>query len=136
MLPQKYQSEGVSNDNCPTGLLLSLLEGKWEGKWKILLLYHLFNGEKRPGELERLLPAASRQVLTGQLKELETDGLIHRTVFAQVPPRVACSLTAFGQSLEPLLDLLFERGQAYARHIKSNQQMSQTNCGKTGTVLH
>ncbi len=132
MLTQKYQLEGVNNDNCPTRLLLSLLEGKW----KILLLYHLFNGEKRPGELERLVPEASRQVLTAQLRELERDGIIHRTVFAQVPPRVEYTLTAFGQSLEPLLDLLFDRGQAYVRHIKINQEMRETNCGKTSTALH
>ena len=131
MLTLKYRLEGVNNGNCPTRLLLSLLEGKW----KILLLYHLFNGEKRPGELERLVPEASRQVLTAQLKELETDGIIHRTVFAQVPPHVEYTLTAFGQSLEPLLDLLFERGQAYARQIRSNQQMIQTNCGKTDAAL-
>jgi DNA-binding HxlR family transcriptional regulator len=131
MLTHKYQLEGVNNDNCPTRLLLSRLEGKW----KILLLYHLFNGEKRPGELERLVPEASRQVLTAQLKELETDGIIHRTVFAQVPPRVEYILTAFGRSLEPLLDLLFDRGQAYARQIKGNHPVSETNCGKTGTAL-
>jgi DNA-binding HxlR family transcriptional regulator len=132
MFTQKYQLEGVSNDNCPTRLLLSLLDGKW----KILMLYHLFNGEKRPSELERLVPDASRQVLTAQLKELEMDGIIHRTVFAEVPPRVEYTLTDFGQSLEPLLDLLFDRGQAYVRQIRSNQQMIQTNCGKTDTVFN
>jgi DNA-binding HxlR family transcriptional regulator len=122
----KYNLEGVGNDNCPTRLILSLLEGKW----KILILYHLFNGEKRPSELERHIPDASRQVLTSQLRELETDGLIEKTIYAQVPPRVEYTLTPFGQRLEPLLDLLFELGQQHAQQIKAKQQMALTPCEK------
>jgi DNA-binding HxlR family transcriptional regulator len=127
----KYNLDGVSNDNCPTRLILSLLEGKW----KIMILYHLFNGEKRPGELERSLSGASRQVLTSQLRELETDGLIERTIFAQVPPRVEYSLTPFGRRLEPLLDLLFELGHEYAGQIRPSRQMSGTACGKINSAL-
>ncbi len=126
MVPRKYVLDGISNDNCPTRLILSLLEGKW----KILILYHLFNGEKRPSELERNISDASRQVLTSQLRELETDGLIEKTIYAEVPPRVEYSLTPFGWRLEPLLDLLFELGHEHARQIRANQQMAQTKCGK------
>jgi len=130
MVPKKYNLEGVGNDNCPTRLILSLLEGKW----KILILYHLFNGEKRPGTLERHIPEASRQVLTSQLREMEMDGLIEKTVYAQVPPRVEYSLTPFGRRLEPLLDLLFELGHEHARQIRANQQMALTPCGKQSSA--
>ena len=84
MEQEKYVLTGVSNDTCPTRIMLVALAGKW----KMLLIYHLFNGRQPPDELERLLPDTQRQVLIQQLKELKSDGLIRKKIYAQVPPKV------------------------------------------------
>ena len=84
MEQEKYVLTGVNNDTCPTRIMLSAIEGKW----KMLLIYHLFNGCQRPGELERLLPDAWRQILMQQLKELESGGLVRKKIYAQVPQKV------------------------------------------------
>lgn len=73
------------------------------GAWKAVILYHLLDGKKRFGELSRMVPGATQRMLTLQLRELESDGVISRTVFPEVPPRVEYELTDFGQSLKPLL---------------------------------
>ena len=98
MEQEKYVLTGVSNDTYPSSIMLAALASKW----KTLLIYHLFNGCQRPGELERLLPDAQRQVLMQQLKELESDGLVRKKIYAQVPPKVEYSLTDMGASLEPI----------------------------------
>jgi DNA-binding HxlR family transcriptional regulator len=92
MKAPKYDLVGATNETCPTRYLLSRLDGKW----KILIMYHLLNGDQRPSELERLILGVKRQVLTQQLKELEADGLIEKTSFPEVPPRVEYRLSAFG----------------------------------------
>ena len=73
------------------------------GLWKAVILFHLLDGKKRFGELSRLVPGATQRMLTLQLRELEADGVILRTVFPEVPPRVEYELTEFGRSLEPVL---------------------------------
>ena len=73
------------------------------GLWKAVILFHLLDGKKRFGELSRLVPGATQRMLTLQLRELEADGVIDRTVFPEVPPRVEYELTEFGRSLEPVL---------------------------------
>lgn len=73
------------------------------GRWKPVLLFHLLEGEKRFGELCRLTPNATQRMITLQLRELEADGVVLRTVHREVPPRVDYRLTEFGRSLEPLL---------------------------------
>lgn len=69
------------------------------GKWKAGILFHLLPGTRRFGELQRLMPEATRQMLTAHLRELEQDGLIHRQVYAEVPPKVEYSLTALARRL-------------------------------------
>ena len=71
------------------------------GRWKGVILYHLLDGPKRLSNLKRLVPDISQKVLVQQLRELEEHGLVHREVFAQVPPRVDYSATPLGLSLEP-----------------------------------
>jgi DNA-binding HxlR family transcriptional regulator len=73
------------------------------GRWKPLVVYHIYCGAQRFGELQRKLPAISKTMLTQQLRELERDGLLHRQVLAEVPPRVEYTLTELGLSLLPVL---------------------------------
>ena len=76
-----------------------------EGRWKLLILFHLFDGKvQRYSDLERLIPDVSQKMLAQQLRRLESDGLVERTVHPQVPPRVDYRLTAWGQALCPALD--------------------------------
>ena len=69
------------------------------GKWKPLIIFHLESGTRRFSELLRLIPGTSKKMLTKHLRELERDEIVHRSVYAEVPPRVEYALTAFGVSL-------------------------------------
>lgn len=84
-------------------------------KWKVLILRDLATGTKRFGELRKGLGAVSQKVLTAQLRDLERTGLVHRTVYAEVPPRVEYSLTSSGRSLRPVLDALCAWGDNYKK---------------------
>ena len=94
---------------CVVEATLSLIDGKWKG----VVLYHLLDGTLRFNELRRRLPNVTQRMLTNQLRELETDGLIARKVYAQVPPKVEYSLTARGRSLQPVMAALKEWGDAH-----------------------
>ena len=77
-----------------------------DGKWKCAILHHLLGGTLRFNQIRRLLPAATQRVLTAQLRELEADGLVERTIYAEVPPRVEYSLSLLGHTLAPVLHAL------------------------------
>ena len=78
-----------------------------EGRWKLIILFHLFGGQVlRFSELERAIPDISQKMLTQQLRQMETDGMVRRTIYPEVPPKVEYSLTEWGQSLCPALDAL------------------------------
>jgi DNA-binding HxlR family transcriptional regulator len=78
-----------------------------EGRWKLVILFHLFGGQvRRFSELERLIPAISQKMLIQQLRQLEADGIVRRIVHHQVPPKVEYALTDWGQALCPALDAL------------------------------
>ena len=78
-----------------------------EGRWKLVILFHLFDGKvMRFSELERAIPAISQKMLTQQLRQLESDGVVFRKVYPVVPPRVEYRLTEWGQALCPALDAL------------------------------
>ena len=80
-----------------------------EGKWKLLILFHLFGGQvKRFSELEKAIPAITQKMLIQQLRQLEADGIVTRTIYHQVPPKVEYSLTDWGQELCPALDALLK----------------------------
>ncbi|MCI1902166.1 MAG: helix-turn-helix transcriptional regulator [Bifidobacteriaceae bacterium] len=81
------------------------------GKWKPLILCHLGNGPQRPGELCRLIPSITQKMLTQQLRELERDDIVRRTVYPQVPPKVEYSLTEMGKSLRCVLVPMSEWGE-------------------------
>ncbi|MTJ47791.1 helix-turn-helix domain-containing protein [Dolichospermum sp. UHCC 0259] len=78
------------------------------GRWKVLIIRELIFGVKRFGELQRSLNGITQKVLTQQLRELETDGIIHREVYPQIPPKVEYSLTPLGESLKPILYAMHE----------------------------
>lgn len=80
------------------------------GKWKPILLFHLLAGHRRYSDLARLVPGASDRMLTRSLRELETDGLVRREVFAEVPARVEYSLTRDGRTLVPVLQAMSDWG--------------------------
>ncbi|WP_219837255.1 helix-turn-helix domain-containing protein [Paenibacillus sp. R14(2021)] len=84
------------------------------GKWKGLILFYLIKGPKRTSELKRLMPGVTQKMLIQTLRELEIDGLIHRKIYNQVPPKVEYSTTELGQSLEPILRGLCKWGENYA----------------------
>src|SRR5713226_6133722 len=80
-----------------------------EGRWKLVILFHLFGGKVlRFSDLERAIPAVSPKMLAQQLRQLEADGIVQRTVHSQIPPKVEYRLTTWGQSLCPGLDALLK----------------------------
>lgn len=85
------------------------------GKYKCLILYHLRNQPKRPKELKDLIGGISAKVLTEQLRQLEQDGLVTRTVYAEVPPKVEYALSGTGQSFVPVLQTLCLWAKSYAQ---------------------
>jgi DNA-binding HxlR family transcriptional regulator len=85
------------------------------GRWKVLILRELFGGVRRFGELHRALSGITQKMLTQQLREMERDGIVHRKVYAEVPPKVEYSLTPMGKELRPLLSAMHKWGSAYSR---------------------
>lgn len=103
-----------SRSGCAVEVTLSVIGGLW----KPVILFHLLRDKKRFMELTRLMPNTTQRMLTLQLRELETDGIIMRHVYPQVPPKVEYELTPFGGTLAPVLISLREWGEAYqARHV-------------------
>ncbi len=94
---------------CPVETTLTLIGDKW----KVLILRDLLSGTKRFGELKSSVGHVSQKVLTAQLRAMEDSGLLTRTVYAEVPPRVEYTLTELGQSLSPVLDSLRHWGENY-----------------------
>lgn len=100
-------------DRCFTGCPVEVAVEVIGGKWKSVILFHLLDGTKRFGELARILPGITQRMLTRQLRELESDGIIHREVYREIPPRVEYSLTELGSSLRPVLLLMGDWGKLY-----------------------
>ncbi|WP_428154074.1 winged helix-turn-helix transcriptional regulator [Brevundimonas sp.] len=85
------------------------------GKWKLHIVYHLMGGVMRFSELHRAISGVTQQMLTAQLRELEADGVVLRTVYAQVPPKVEYSLTPTGKEMQPLIEGLVVWGRKLPR---------------------
>jgi DNA-binding HxlR family transcriptional regulator len=101
------------------------------GRWKSIILYHLFNGPLRLSELMRQVEGVSQKVLVQQLRELEEHGLVHREVFLAVPARVEYSTTPLGLSLEPILRALCAWGQ---RHAQERDELDRIAACKLDTI--
>ena len=103
---------------CPVETTLSLIGSKWQ----VLIIRDLVaNGTMRFKELQRSIGKISQKVLTSNLRTMEAQGLVHREVFAEVPPRVEYSLTELGQSLKPVLDALQAWGEEYKKSLKASK---------------
>ncbi|WP_338539592.1 winged helix-turn-helix transcriptional regulator [Paenibacillus tundrae] len=88
-----------NEEGCPVEYTLDVIGGKWKG----LLLYHMIKGPVRFNEFRRICPTITQRMLTLQLRELEEDGIVHREVYPQVPPKVEYSLSKFGRTLVPII---------------------------------
>lgn len=91
---------------CPVSATLKIIGGKW----KPLILYFISVDVNRFGQLQRMMPGCSKRMMTTQLRELEAEGIVHRKVFAEVPPKVIYTLTGKGESLRPLFRELSKWG--------------------------
>lgn len=101
--------DGKALPACPVETTLLLIGDKW----KVLILRDLMPGTKRFGELKKSIGSVSQKVLTAQLRDMEQNGLVHRKVYAEVPPRVEYSLTDLGKSLKPILEALRIWGEEF-----------------------
>ena len=99
---------------CPVETTLTLISDKW----KVLILRDLMPGTKRFGELKKSIGTVTQKVLTAQLRQMEASGLLTRTVYAEVPPRVEYTLTDLGRSLRPFLDAMEAWGKAYQENAR------------------
>jgi DNA-binding HxlR family transcriptional regulator len=94
-----------------------------EGRWKLIILFHLFGGKVlRFSQLERAIPAISQKMLIQQLRQMEADGVIRRTIYQQVPPKVEYRLTKWGQALCPALDGLLKWAELRDRMADNSER--------------
>jgi DNA-binding HxlR family transcriptional regulator len=107
--PGKDSTEVKQPERCFVEVTLEVIGGKW----KPMILWHLIQGTKRFSEVKRLMPQVTQQMLTAHLRELEAHGVVHRKVYAQVPPKVEYSATDLGKSLEPILNSMHDWGERF-----------------------
>ena len=113
--------------NCPVEATLELIAGKY----KALILWQLVDRTLRYSELQKLIQQATPKMLTRQLRELEADGFIVRTVYPVVPPKVEYSLSEFGRSILPILEAMYDWGAQYLR-----RQGKEINCSMKRKLEH
>lgn len=100
---------------CKFGTALEILTGKWKS---LILLRLLSNGTMRFSELQKAIPDISKKMLTQQLKELEYHDIVHREVYAQIPPKVEYSITEYGQLMKPVLQTMSDWGAGHVQHME------------------
>ncbi len=122
MPKRKERDAAAGRARCPMAVTMDVTGGKW----KQSVLFHLLDRTVRFGELQRALPGSiTQQMLTLQLRELERDGLVHREVYRQVPPKTEYSLTPLGRQLEPILLAMRAWGETYlAEREKGRMEQS------------
>ncbi|MDN4600863.1 helix-turn-helix domain-containing protein [Paenibacillus sp. F6_3S_P_1C] len=111
-------------DECPTpyGCAVEVTLSVIGGKWKGAILYHLFSGSLRFNEIRKLFPDITQRMLTLQLRELESSGIVHREIYPQVPPKVEYSLTPFGETLQPIIYSMRDWGEQYTNEVLARSQ--------------
>ena len=114
---------------CAMDLTMSFIGGKW----KAVVLWYLKGGRKRFGELRKLVPGISEKMLSLQLRELEKDGIVKRTIFPEVPPRVEYELTEEGKTLVPMLNAIAEWGRNKAKRDGEIVEVKKTPAKKKNT---
>lgn len=115
------RKESEPEARCSVEITLGLIDGKWKG----VILFHLQEGLLRFGELRRKMPRITQRMLTKQLRALEEDGLITRTVYPEVPPRVEYALSPTGQRLRPVIDALRAWGKEHKARLEAADAASQ-----------
>jgi DNA-binding HxlR family transcriptional regulator len=105
--------KGNAPYGCPMEVTLDVIGGKWKG----IILGLLAEKPRRFTELRRELPEITQRILTLQLRELEADGIISRTMYQEIPPRVEYALTDFGRTLKPILLAMHEWGDRYGSEV-------------------
>ena len=103
----------VAPSICPVSYCMS----KIGGKWKPVIIYLIRNGGNRFGVMQKGIDGISKQMLTTQLRELERDGILERTIFPEIPPRVEYKVTEFGKSLLPIIDSMKKWGLSHIKDI-------------------
>jgi DNA-binding HxlR family transcriptional regulator len=112
--------------NCEKELTLAVIGGKW----KMLILWHLGKeGTKRFNELKSLMPGITQRMLVSQLRDLESDFIVHREVYPVVPPKVEYSLTEQGKTLMPILESMYDWGKNYKNFIETIVDHSDVKIG-------
>ncbi|AHM68019.1 winged helix-turn-helix transcriptional regulator [Paenibacillus polymyxa] len=121
-LREEIREKIVNGDyNCEKELTLSVLSGKW----KVVILWHLgVEGPHRFSDLQRLFPKLSHKVLTNQLRELMEDGIVHREVYPEVPPKVEYSMTELGMTILPIVEMMYDWGKKRVQSIREEMQRS------------
>jgi DNA-binding HxlR family transcriptional regulator len=109
-----YQKKIPIDFNCGLDLVKEVIFGKW----KIHLIHFIAEGSRRPAELQKKIPAATRRVLNVQLNELEAHGLISKKIYAELPPKVEYSLTDFGKSVVPIVTALGKWGDDHQERLR------------------
>lgn len=113
----EWMNESDLFGRCPYVTAQKVLSGKWV----LLILYHLSKGTLRFGQLQKQLPDLTQATLTKQLRDLEKYGMVTRTVYAQVPPKVEYSLSPLGEEFRPVLDSLCLWGRTYISHCEEKE---------------
>ncbi|RII34754.1 transcriptional regulator [Clostridium chromiireducens] len=109
----------IKTFNCPIEAPISIIGGKY----KAIILYHLIDNTLRFNELQKLIPQATPKMLTQQLRELESDELINRTVYPVVPPKTEYSLSEFGKSIIPVIDAMCDWGNNYLKKAETQNSL-------------
>ena len=117
--PRRSSQRKAGRTGCAVEATLSVIGGVW----KPVLVFHLLNGKLRFNALCRAIPSATPRMMTLQLRELEADGIVKRTVFPEVPPKVEYELTELGQSLAPVLLNMRDWGQRLQQLDSADRQM-------------
>ncbi|QWU16096.1 transcriptional regulator, HxlR family [Paenibacillus sophorae] len=115
-LREEIRQKIVNGDfHCEKELTLSIISGKW----KVVILWHLgVEGPHRFSDLQKLFPKISHKILTQQLRELMEDGIVHREVYPDIPPKVEYSMTELGMTLLPIVEMMYEWGKMRIERIR------------------